>query len=542
MEMVRSPGLATLNATFLAAADAEPDRTYLEFSGDTYSYARMAIEVERLARGLHSLDVKPNDRVVTLLETGPDAVISWFAINRLGAIHVPINTAYRGDFLRHQINNSGARIVICENEFVERITQLAPQLISLEHILHLGAQAEEGDWRANLAPLDAYRLTTGDAPYVEVEPSDLAAIIYTSGTTGLSKGCMASHNYFCDLPRRYAESIGRTRDDIHWSCLPLFHIAGICLVVCAMQLRATGSAYRKFSVSGFWPEIERSRPNVIMLMGSMAQMLANEPESEAELRCRGQIRTLVATPMPPELATVWRERFGLKWVTGLAYGSTECGLALSARYDASVPPGSCGRVNDAFDVRIVDGQDEEVPPNRVGEVVVRPKRPFVMFSGYWNNPKATAEVSRNLWHHMGDRARVDEDGNFFFADRSKDVIRRRGENISSFEMEMTFIRHPGIAEVAIHAVSSQVTEDDVKATIVLKHEVRVSEQDILDWARPHIPKFALPRYVEFRSELPKNPSGRILKFKLREEGVTETTWDAQQASITETIQQEHEGT
>jgi len=160
---------------------------------------------------------------------------------------------------------------------------------------------------------------------------------------------------------------------------------------------------------------------------------------------------------------------------------------------------------------------------------VRPKKPNVMFSGYWNNPEATIKSWRNLWHHMGDNGRKDEDGNFFFVDRSKDVIRRRGENISSFEMETIVNQHPDIAEAALHAVPSEFMEDDVKATVVLREGSDLTGADLIEWATPRIPRFALPRYVEFRSELPKNASGRVLKFQLREEGVTPDTWDREKA-------------
>ena len=528
MSSSRSPGLTTLNAEFLSAVEAVPDRVFMDFEGATFTYAALEEQIRRLARGLRALGIGRGDRVVSQLETGPEAVIAWFAINRLGAINVPINTAYMGHFLRHQVNDSGARLVICENAFASRFAALAGELPAVEHILFLGEEAERGSWSAGFAPVDAHRIDAGETPSVPVAPGDLASIIYTSGTTGMSKGCIASHNYFCDLPWRNAAAIGRTGDDIYWAPLPLFHIAGICVVVSSMMLRGTGSLARKFSLSNFWPEIERARPDVVMLLGSMAMMVAGEPDSDASRRCYGKIRTLVAAPLPAELPAIWKERFGLTWVTGRTYGSTECGQALEARFDSSdVPPSSCGRANQAFDVRIFDENDEELGPDVVGEVVVRPRRPLVMYSGYWNDPAATLAASRNLWHHMGDRARVDAQGNFFFADRSKDVIRRRGENISSYEMELTLASHPAILEVAIHAVKSAVTEDDVKATIVLRQGATVSEPEMLDWVRPLIPRFALPRYIEFRAELPKNPIGRVLKFQLREEGVTPTTWDSQ---------------
>jgi crotonobetaine/carnitine-CoA ligase len=527
MTKFRSSHPQTINSIFLATVQASPDRVYLDFAGDAFTYARMGREVESLARGLHALGLKRGDRAVTLLETGPDSIISWYAVNRLGAIHVPINTAYKGDYLRHQINDSGARIVICENAFVPHVTAIASQLTSVEHILHLGAEADRRDWRGGFGPIDEHRLTHGDAPYVEVAPSDLAAIIYTSGTTGLSKGCMASHNYLCDLARRNSEAAGRVPDDIQWTSLPLFHVGGICVVLQAIQLRASASVSRKFSVSGFWPEMERSKATHIMLIGSAAQMLANAPDTPLSLRCRGQIRILTAVPMSGQLAATWRERFGVNWSTGFVYGSTECGQALSAPYNEPAPDGSCGRANDAFDVRIVDEHDEELPANQVGEIVTRPKRPNVMYSGYWNNPEATAKASRNLWHHMGDQGRMDENGNVFFVDRSKDVIRRRGENISTFELEGTFGQNPHIAEVAVHSVPSELLEDDVKVTAVLLSGTQLKESDLWEWARARIPRFAVPRYVEFRNELPRNATGRVLKFQLREEGVTKATWDSQ---------------
>jgi crotonobetaine/carnitine-CoA ligase len=319
----KSPGLTTLNAEFLAAVEAVPDRVFLDFEGRKYTYSEMAGEIEKVARGLHLLGIKHGDRVATLLETGPDGVVAWFAINRLGAVNVPINTAYMGDFLRHQVNDSGARIVICENEFVSRFVALAGELPTVGHLLYCGDRAERGAWQTGFAPLDEFRLAEGDCPQAQVAPSDLATIIYTSGTTGMSKGCMASHNYFCDLPWRNAAAIGRTGDDVYWAPLPLFHIAGICVVVSSMMLRGTGSLARKFSVSGFWSEIERSQADVVMLLGSMAKMIANEPDTDASRRCYGKVRTLVAAPLPPELPDIWKTRFGLQWVTGRTYGSTE---------------------------------------------------------------------------------------------------------------------------------------------------------------------------------------------------------------------------
>jgi crotonobetaine/carnitine-CoA ligase len=340
---------------------------------------------------------------------------------------------------------------------------------------------------------------------------------------------MVSHNYMCDCARRYCETIGRLPEDMVWLPMPLFHITGISMAILTMQQRSSAAYARKFSLSNLWPEIERTQATFVVLLGTMALMVASAPDTPESLRCKGQLRTLIGIPMNDHVAAIWKERFGLTWCSGKIYGSTEAGQALNTRFDEVLPDGSCGRVNDTFDVRIVDGNDIEVPTGEVGEIVVRPKKPNVMFSGYWNNPEATIKSWRNLWHHMGDNGRKDEHGNFFFVDRSKDVIRRRGENISSFEMETIVNQHPDIAEAALHAVPSEFMEDDVKATVVLRDGAALTGAELVEWATPRIPRFALPRYVEFRSTLPKNASGRVLKFQLREEGVTPSTWDREKA-------------
>ena len=520
---------STINATFAAAVAQAPDRLYLEFSGDAYTYARMDREVARFARGLHALGVTPGDRVVGLFDNCPDAVIAWYAANRLGAVWVPINTAYKGEYLRHQLGDSGALVAVCDAELLDDVLAVAPELPGLLHILHTGPARDVPAGRASVSPMDAHRLDAGELPEVEVAPSDLAMLLYTSGTTGMSKGCMVSHNYMCDVARRYCETIGRLPEDKVWLPMPLFHITGISMAILTMQQRSSAAYARKFSLSNLWPEIERTRATFVVLLGTMALMVANAPDTQESLRCKGQLRTLIGIPMNDHVAAIWKERFGLTWCSGKIYGSTEAGQALNTRYDEVLPDGSCGRVNDTFDVRIVDGNDREVPSGETGEIVVRPKKPGVMFSGYWNNPEATITSWRNLWHHMGDNGRIDEQGNFYFVDRSKDVIRRRGENISSFEMEAIFHQHPDIAEAALHAVPSEFMEDDVKATVVLRQGAMLTGAELVAWARPRIPRFALPRYVEFLDELPKNASGRVLKFQLREKGVTAATWDRDKA-------------
>jgi crotonobetaine/carnitine-CoA ligase len=518
------PATDTVNGIIRAAVAESPDAPFLDFSGDLYTYGRLDAEVDRLARGLHSLGVRPGDRVVTVLDNGPDAVIAWFAANRLGAVNVPVNTAYKGEFLRHQVADAGAAIAIVEQDYQERVAAVATGMPELKHVLYRGGTPVTVPG-VDVSPLDGHRLDSGPLPSPSVQPRDLAALIYTSGTTGPSKGCMCSHNYLVNQGVRLGGLGLREADDIVWTPLPLFHIFSIAAVMDAARLRAFVSISPKFSVSGFWPEVQRTGATIVNLLGSMGVMLANQPDTEASKACYGQIRSLLAVPLPDDFKQIWRERFGVRYPGANVYGQTEAGSMITAPVDLPVPPGSSGRRNETLDVRIFGPDDTECPPGVVGEIVVRPNQPLVMFSGFWNRPESSWDLAGNYWHHTGDLGKFDEDGFFYFVDRRKDYLRRRGENISSFEVEIALMRHESVAEAAVHAVLSEVTEDDVKATIVPAAGTSPDPAGLLDWARDHIPAFALPRYIEFRSELPKNPVGRVLKYQLRDEGVTPTTWD-----------------
>jgi crotonobetaine/carnitine-CoA ligase len=521
-----SSGRGTVNDAFRNAVERYPHRLFLDFSGEQFTYAALNVEVERFARGLHALNVKPGERVVTILDTGPDAVISWLAINRLGAIAVPINTAYKGEFLRHQISDSGAKVCILEADYVDNLSSIRSELPALEHVLYRGALAAAG----NFSHIDRHRPDGHDTPLFNVAPADLAMLLYTSGTTGPSKGCKISHGYISDLSHRVAGFSLATAADVSWTPLPLFHIFAIAVTLSTMQMGGTASLMRKFSVSKFWPEIRRSKASVVYLLGAMATMITNVPETAEEKACFGQIRAILAAPCPTSLQRKLCERFGVRQAGSSGYGQTEAGAVVTCALGEEIPEGCAGTRNDTFDVRIFDENDNELPPKQSGEVVVRPLKPNVMFSGYWNRDDSSFSAAGNYWHHTGDFGKFDENGFFYFVDRKKDYLRRRGENISSFEVEQALWKHPAIAEVAVHAVPSVISEDDIKATIVLREDAALSAPDLHLWATERLPKFALPRYIEFRRELPRNAVGRVLKYQLRDEGVTSFTWDQEKSN------------
>ena len=523
----RSGDQTTINALLDRRLETDPDSEYLDVNGGKFSAAEVENVANRLANAYRGLGIQPGDRVATLIENSPEAMLAWWGAVRGNHVAVPINTAYKGDYLVHQLTDSGSRIIVVEPDLADRVHKIADRVPGLEHVIVVGEKA----WDDLLGADDS-------RPPVESKPADLATFVYTGGTTGLSKGCMLSHNYHVALSTQIGHCWGRTADDVVWTPLPMFHFnALVTAVLGSLVFGGRSAIYRRFSVSNFWPEMNRTGATITSTLGTMAYLLAND-EDRPEMPRSGNpeantsLRLLGAAPLPVEIDTLIKERFGIDTFSG-AYGVTEASLVSWQPPGVTNKPNAAGVVNDEFfDVRIFDDEDNELPPNTDGEIVIRPKKPQVMFEGYWGRPDATVATSRNWWYHTGDIGRIDDDRYLFFVDRKADYLRRRGENISSFEVESILMKHPALADVAVHAVFSELTEDDLKITATLAPGASVSEEDLFRWCIEELPYFALPRYVEFRAELPRSPVGRVLKRELREEGVTAATWDAEASGIT----------
>jgi crotonobetaine/carnitine-CoA ligase len=523
----------TVNAAFELAVQRHPEELFLDCSGSTLSYAEADTDVERLASGLQELGVARGDRVIAQLDNGVDAVVAWLAALRIGAIYCPLNTAYKGEFLRHEVADTQAKIALVEAAYLPRFQAVWDALPDLAVIVARIDAADVGSSTAR-RPIGWNDVIAGGgvADRGEARPNDLACLMFTSGTTGPSKACMISHAYLCDVGRRILELSARTREELNWTPLPVFHLYASSIVVSTMMIGGAVSLAPRFSVQSFWPEVERTGARIVSLLGTMSTLLAHAPDTDVIRRCRGQLRATQSAPMSDDIQEIWQERFGVAAPGINSYGMTEAALMTSLLVGQPSPPGTAGQRNDSFDVRIVDRDDHELPVDAVGEIVCRPLRPGVMFDGYWNRPEATVKATRNLWFHTGDLGRFDKAGFLHFEDRKKDYIRRRGENISSATMEAAFANHPAIFEVAVHAVASKLGEDDVKVTAVLRPGHDISEEELCRWSADHVPYFAVPRYVEFRDELPKNLVGRTLKYALRDQGRTPTTWDREEAGIT----------
>lgn len=523
----------TVLAALARALAAVPDKVFLDFEGDLYTYAAFDDRAGRLAAGFVALGVRAGDVVSSILDNNVDCLAVWIAANRIGAIWAPVNTALVKDFLQSQLSDSGAALVVCEARYFEALAHVAGELPALRQVLVRGERPEGG---AGAATVDLLDTAFADAPVrpVETGPADIACILYTSGTTGPSKGCMISQNYLCSQSTQSFQSTPILPGDTVWTPMPLFHIGALTgAVVPALLLQERAAIASRFSVSGFWPEIERSGARVAMVLASMIPLLATAPDNDAMLRCRGQVHSVWGLPFTPETRRVWQERFGVRWINSFGFGMTEGGKIFTAIPGTDLPPvDSQGRLTAEFDAIIADDDDREVPPGTVGEILYRPKLPNIMFSGYWKRPEATAAAWRNLWMHSGDLGKVDAEGNFYFVGRKKDSIRRRGENISTFECELVFQKHPALKEAVVHPVPSPLGEDDVKVTAILREGENLTEEALCRWSIERFPYFAVPRYYEFREDIPRTPTGKPLKYVLRDEGCTPATWDIEASGIT----------
>ena len=503
-------------------AAGHPDKVYALFAdGTAWTYGRLRDEVRRAAAGLQALGVGQGDRVLSWLPNGPDALRLWYASNYLGAVWVPINTAYRGRLLEHVIDNAGASLLVAHARLVERLHGIGTA--ALRSVVVLGGDAEAPQPLATL-PADSLE---GDPdalrpPGRDIQPWDVQTVIYTSGTTGPSKGVLSSYLHLHAM----SAACGFVDGSDRWLVtLPLFHAGGTCH--CYRMLVRGGSIalVEAFDTSSFWDTIRRTGTTAANLLGAMMPFLMKAPPTPADRD--HTLRVVTAVPFTEE-ALAFSERFGVDVHT--CFNMTEVSWPLvSGRNPRAI--GTCGRPRPGIEARIVDENDCELPPGAVGELILRADCPWTMSHGYHGNPEATARAWRNGWFHTGDAFRRDADGNFFFVDRLKDAIRRRGENISSFEVESEILAHPGVREAAVVAVPSAVGEDDVLAAVAPVAGHRLDPAELIGFLAERMAYFMVPRYVRTMPELPKTPTQKVQKHLLRTEGVTADTWDREAAGM-----------
>jgi carnitine-CoA ligase len=497
-----------------------PDKVALISPDCTYTYSQLRDVAYRVSGGLERLDAGPRELVLLMLDNHLDHVVAYLGVTVRGGIGVELNTAYRGGFLAYIINNSQARSLIIEERYCEKIQEIADELTHLETIIVRGGSGSALGARFRLGSFDSLLAAEPAASAVRVEPSDIYGIVYTSGTTGPSKGVLSCHGqaYWHYNPR---DRDAADPDDVVLVTLPLFHMAAQWAgVYNALIAGATVVVLDGFHATTFWSDVRKYSCTFTLLLGAMANILLRQPKNE--LDAQNPLRRVSMTPVIAELQEFQR-RFGIE-ATTTGYGSSEASSPVYSRF-GEARPGAVGYIREDFEARVVDDRDQEVEPGVVGELLLRPLKPWRMMLGYHNMPAATVEAWRNLWFHTGDYFTRDADGLLRFVDRKKDAIRRRGENVSSFEVEAEINKHPSVLESAIVAVPSELSEDDILAVVVLRAGETLQHAQIVDYLASRLPYFMVPRYVEFVDHLPKTPTEKVQKAAIRERGVTESTWD-----------------
>jgi crotonobetaine/carnitine-CoA ligase len=505
------------------------DRIFLYFKDQTFTYNEMDRYANRCANAFLQQKVEKGDKVSIMLPNCPEYIFIWWGSAKVGAVEVPINTSYKGEFLRHPIDQSDSKILFLDHQYLDRLKLIEDELNKLKKVIVLGGLTEE-ERQASKIPLMSWEefFNAPETPVdIKVYPHDPQNIIYTSGTTGLSKGALGPHKMWIVVAEQLIPMREGGRDDIFYTFLPLYHMNGQCLTtITALVAEGQMVLSDKFSASRFWGEIKRYKATQFNYLGAVIPILEKQPERPDDID--NPVRIAFGGGCPQDVMERFERRFGCVCLEG--FGMTEIGIPIQTTpYDRR--PGSCGRPLPIYEMKLVDDVDNDVPPGTPGEIVFRPKEPFTMMLEYYNMPDKTLETYRNLWFHTGDLARCDEDGYFYFIDRKKDSLRRRGENISSFEIERVINTHPKVLESAAVGVKAEMPEDEVKICVVLKPGETLTPEELIAYAAERMPYFAVPRFVEFMDSLPKTPAERVQKYLLKQAGITPNTWDREKAGI-----------
>ncbi len=512
-----------------ARAEATPDRDYFRFGdGPWRSYLWMDRQTNRVANGLLARGLGQGDCVSMLMPNCVESLPAWFGILRAGGVQSPINTAYLGDFLSWVINLPKSRFLIISDEFLTRLALIQDELPYLERVFVWESGRRDGpDPAFPWEPLSVLFDSSDDYPDLDIRWTHDARVMFTSGTTGRSKGVVKQHGSDYFSGRTYNNVCEVSEDDTFFSCLPLFHSnAQVLAAYPAMIAGARIAFVDRYSASHFWSQVIDAEATILNTVSAINYFIWNTPESDLDRA--HQVTRIMAMPAPKDIFHDFQERFGIRFTEG--YGLTETGMVTYHPPGRPMRAGSCGLPTPGFDVTVVDPEtDMPLPPDAPGEIVVDMRIPNIVMRTYAGMPEKTAEDFRNLKLHTGDLGKVDADGYVYFLDRVKDYIRRRGENVSSVEVETIVSAHPHILEAAAIGVKSTAgagAEDEILICVVPREGiVQVDCHDVLEHCIQRMPYFAVPRYVRVLAELPKTPTARVRKVELRDEGLPAGTYD-----------------
>jgi crotonobetaine/carnitine-CoA ligase len=512
-------------------AECYGEREFLRFDdGSVTSFADLEQQSTRIAHALAARGLGRGDRLLGLLLNGPALLPLLLGANKLGAVFVSVNTELKGAFLEHQVRNSAPRIIVIDRELAAAFTGI--DLSGVGSVILVGEGDHPLDGLGGVATIpfaDLLKPRPTEGSLVEPSARDISTVIYTSGTTGPSKGVLMPHAHVVLMGYGLARRLQVTENDVYYVCMPMFHSNALFMqVVGSLMAGARAFVVRRFSPSRWLDDVRKSGATFTNGLGVMPEFIFRQPPTPNDRDHK--LRAMMAVPIAAEWGRAFEERFGVPLVQG--YGMTEINIVAYGVPGDPLEPGCAGAIlDDFFEVRIVDADDRTITDGRVGEIVVRPKEPWCFMAGYQRMPEKTVEAWQNLWFHTGDAGRFDARGRLFFVDRIKDCIRRRGENISSFEIEQVIAAHPMVAESAVVAVKAtdQGGEDEIKACVVLKAGQPLAPEALLDFCQERMPRFAIPRFLEFVEALPKTATGKLQKEALRRGGGGGEVWDREAA-------------
>lgn len=506
-------------------AREHPNRVFARFASGApdWTFGELRRNVLETANALKRLGVRHGDRVLCWMGTGRLPVRSWLALNYIGATYVPLNVAYRGALLEHVIRVPEVRVMLADAALLERLA--TSSVARLEKIVVVNGEVPAGLAGAQLLPEEA--LYGGDetlpALSAAIEPWDNPAIIFTSGTTGPSKAVLTSYAHlWATTSNSPYPTDASDRTLLH---LPMFHVAGLNPIYRTLATGGSIAVVEQFRSSTFWGDVRATGATFANVMGSIASFLLSQPVTDDERKT--PLRHAILSPLNDDCLALAR-RVGFDYHT--VFNMTEISRPIMSRINPT-KHGICGKPRGGVEVRVVDEHDCEVRAGDFGELVVRCDAPWAMSTGYFGDPEATARAWRNGWFHTGDGFRIDGDGEYIFVDRIKDAIRRRGENISSFEVEAEVGVFPGVRECAAVAVSSPQGDDEVMIVVEPVHGMAVDPAELTHFLIPRMPHYMVPRYVRLVDSLPRTETQRVQKALLRQTGITPDTWDREVAGI-----------
>ena len=506
----------SLGAELRRAAAEVPDRPFIRMAGGEWTYRDVDLASEQLAAGLQAQGVRRGDNVSLLLPNCIEFALLWFALAKLGAVTAPVNTAFRGQMLSDAINLVQSRLLLVHTSLYAPLQEVQQTLSSIEQTVVVGATHPACRCYEDL-------MATALAPSIDAEIgfAELCLLLYTSGTTGRSKAAMIPHRFVLGQASLMIQGLALQRDDVLYCPYPMFHLdAAVMTIAPALLLRGVAAIGERFSVSRFWDEMRAFKATVFDFMGATITMLWKQPPSA---RDREHVARLGWGVPLPAWAPEFEARFGCRLVE--LYGLTEAGAMVFPPLEAPRRMGSCGKSFGPFDLRLADESGFEVPIGQAGELLIRAHEPSLMMHGYYGMPEATLAAFCDLWFHTGDLLKQDADGYLYFVGRRKDMVRRRGENISAAEVELAIEQHPAVLQCAVIGVPSDMTEEEVMACVVLRAGASLGAGALLDFCEPKMARFMLPRYVRFLDDLPRTPTDKVEKFRLLQDGITADTWD-----------------